>query len=323
MQNILMPTEENIPLATDKLLPLLSKILPSYTQNPEPLADLSIKILRPMDFTQTLTIVSDENLILALQSPLLSAKLLGINILSKASSSPSHTAALSALKSVVAALIRTWLSSPEVEVGEAATRVLGDLLEVDCECRKSFSSGLISRIKDLNLELEIPSGQGLLWRRIFHDQDIYKLLFSLTGECTSDSEECRLDKRQRTLAQGRLLRLLPRLSVLNFQMITQSHFPLIEQLYGNDASGLLPFAMINMVDKKDLLMHITLIIFFGELLSLMSRTTLSPSALALLSSHIKKAASNDFSLKDSLETTASDPRTPPELLDLLSRLAIA
>ncbi|TQS36736.1 hypothetical protein Golomagni_02804 [Golovinomyces magnicellulatus] len=313
---------EVLPIVAPKLLPLLTKILPSYPHNPKYLIELSTKLLRPIKFMEILNFVSVEDLLTALESPFPSAVLLGISVISKASWAPSHTAILSTLKPIVHAFIRTWLSSPDVEVGEAATRTLGDLLEMDCECRKELSPDLLSRIGNPYTSIDVPSGQGLLWRRIFQDQDIYILLYSLCTLNIEEPEKDHQDKRQKSLAQGRLLRLLPRLATLNFQIITCSQCPAVEQSRGIRPEGILSFAATEMVNKKDLLMHITLIIFFGELLSLMSKLTLSPSTLNFLGALVERVASEDISLKESLKATTSASETSPELLDLLSKLAV-
>lgn len=309
-----------MPLVMPRLLPLLTKLLPSYPKNPGILSELSEKLLRSLEFTQVLAVAPEESLLLALQSPFPAANLLGINIISKASWAPSHTAILSNMKPLVHALIRVWLGSPDVTVGEAATQTLGDLLEMDCDCRKGLSSSLITRVKDLTIGPDIPLGQGLLWRRIFQDQDIYKLLFSLCYLSSDENEESPLDRRQKSLAQGRLLRLLPRLATLNFQIITQSQFPMIEQTYIGQPSGILYFAATTMIDKKDLLMNMILITFFGELLSLLSKETLSSSNFTVLHSLVKELVSKDVSLKQSIDATMENPETAPELQELLSRL---
>ena len=90
-----------------------------------------MKLLRPVPFTQALTLASEDALIQALRSPAPAAAILAITVIAKAARSPGDTAILSIMKGVVENLIRTWLSTPYVEVGEKATKVLGDLLEVD------------------------------------------------------------------------------------------------------------------------------------------------------------------------------------------------
>jgi hypothetical protein len=310
-------TDSNIPPLIPRLLPNLSAILLTTKQDPAILASLSIKLLRPIKFTQALTLASEEALIQALVSPSPAAALLAITIIEKATRSPGDTAILSIMKGLVKNFVRTWLSSPYVEVGEKATKVLGDLLEVDCDRR--LSASLDTRMSGLQIASKMPPGQGLLWRRIFHDREIYELIFSL---CSSRrAGDAQLEPRQRSLAQARVLRVLPRLAVLDFITITKSQFPDVEKDFGAEEPGLLYFATIDMVDKEeDMLMHITLIDFFAEFLDVMSFTELTQPTVVYLAKLLKKATSEDPRLYKSLEAIAMNEETEPELRGLLVKL---
>ena len=195
----------------------------------------------------------------------------------------------------------------------------------------------------LQLASGMPPGQGLLWRRIFHDREIYDLLFNLCSFHTKGTGEGQLDERQKSLAQARLLRVLPRLAVLDFKTITHSHFPEIEQKYQVEEQGILYFAAVDMVNKvcvqslshrapyrvianfvasqeEDMLMHITVIDFFAEFLEVMSTTKLTKTTVDYLAVLMKKVASTDTTLYKSLEAMAMSPETAPELVDLLVKL---
>jgi len=154
------------------------------------------------------------------------------------------------MQGLVENLIFAWLSTPYVEVGEKATRALGDLLEVDCDRRSS--AGLDSKMSGLSISSGMPPGQGLLWRRIFQDHDIYNLILSLCSSTTTGTGIGQLDERQKSLAQARLLRILPRLAVLDFNTITRTHFPEVEKAYGINQPGLLYFATVDMVKSLSL-----------------------------------------------------------------------
>jgi len=168
-----------------------------------------------------------------------------------------------------------------------------------------------------------PPGQGLLWRRVFQDRNIYGLIFSLCSSKTVGAEEYQLDERQKSLAQGRLLRILPRLAALDFHTVTHTHFPEIEEQYGlqDGEHGLLFFAMVDMVDKQDILMHLNLIDLFIEFLEKMSTTELTQPTLDYLADLTKKVAGSDGALYKSLEAIAVSPDSPPELVDLLVKLS--
>lgn len=303
-----------------RLLPNLTQILLTYDKDPTIFASLSIKLLRPIKFTEALTLASEDALIQALESPAPSANILAITVLAKASRSPSDTAILSIMKGVVGSFVRRWLSTPHVEVGEKATQALGDLLEVDCDRRSS--AGIDTKMSGMQLA-GTPSGQGLLWRRIFQDRDIYGLIFSLCSSKTIGTGEEQLDERQKSLAQGRLLRLLPRLAAFDFHTVTRTQFPEIERQYGlqDGEHGLLFFAMVDMVDKQDILMHLNLIDLFIEFLEKMSTAELTQPTLDYLASLTKKVAGSDGALYKTLEAIGVSPDSPPELVDLLVTLS--
>jgi hypothetical protein len=303
-----------------RLLPNLTQILLTYDKDPTILASLSTKLLRPVQFTQALTLASEDALIQALRSPAPSANILAITVLEKASRAPSDTAILSIMKGVVENFVRIWLSTPHVEVGEKATQALGDLLDVDCDRRSS--AGIDTKMSGMQLA-GTPPGQGLLWRRIFQDRDLYGLIFSLCSFKTVGTEEDQLDERQKSLAQGRLLRILPRLAALDFHAVTHTHFPEIEERYGlqDEENGLLFFAMADMVDKQDILMHLNLIELFIEFLGKMSTTELTQPTLDYLASLTNKVDGSDGVLYKSLEAIAVSPDSPPELVDLLVKLS--
>jgi hypothetical protein len=315
-----LSTESNSAPLIPRLLPILTQILLSYPKDPAILASLSLKLLKYVPFTQALTLASEEALILALKSPAPSANLLALTIIHKAIRSPGDTAILSIMQGVILQYITTWLSTPHVEIGERATQALGDLLEVDCDHRNSAE--LTTKLSGLQLSSRMPPGQGLLWRRVFQDRQIYEKILELCSPKTTGDRDGQLDERQKSLAQGRLLRVLPRLAALDFAAVTHSKFGSIEADYGltDGEEGLLPFAALHMVDKKDMLMHYTLIDFVAELLRSMSMTDLSKSKLDYLANMTKEIAGNDRTMYQTLERLAVSPETPPELAELLAKL---
>ena len=205
-----------------------------------------------------------------------------------------------------------------MEVGEKATRALGDLLEVDCD-RRSINT----RMNGMDLASRTPPGQGLLWRRIFQDREIYEMIFSLCSFEAIGAGEGRLDERQKSLAQARLLRVLPRLAALDFHTISHTSFPDIEARYGlqQGEQGILWFAAADMVNKEeDMLMHITVIDFFAEFLEVMSTTEITQPTMDYLAALLKKVTQTDQTMYKSLELIAMNPESTPELIDLLVRL---
>jgi hypothetical protein len=175
----------------------------------------------------------------------------------------------------------------------------------------------------LEITYRRPPGQGLLWRRIFQDSEIYGLLFQLCSFETVGTGTGRLDERQKSLAQARLLRILPRLSALDFHTLSHTNFPDIERRYGlqSGEQGLLWFAATDMVNKEeDMLMHITVIDFFVEFLETISLTEISQQTMDYLGRLLGKVTATDQTMYKSLESIAINPESPLELVDLLVRL---
>lgn len=227
-----------------------------------------------------------------------------MTVLEKATKSPGDAAILARMNSIVTHFLIQWLSAPQVEVGEKGSRVLGDLLDVDCDTRPP--DGL--SVNGMEIAIRKPPGQGLLWRRIFYDRDVYELILSLWANHP-------LGIQQQSLAQGRLLRILPRLTALNFRAVTWSDFTDLNQKYAksNGNGGLLHFAALSMVDKEDMLLHLTLIDFFEALLSIQRVTPFSTYKIDTLKSLVRDATAQDNALKAAILTLPE--RTVPEEAD--------
>ncbi|OBR12906.1 hypothetical protein CH63R_05202 [Colletotrichum higginsianum IMI 349063] len=303
--------ETNIPPLLPTLLPNLTTILKTTPHDPSPIVSLTIKLLSPVPFTQTLQLADESSLIAALRSPAPSANLLALAILAKAASSPSDAALLSLMPRVLEELIRRWLSAPQVEVGEKATRVLGDILEVDCELPPPPAPSAPSTLGHELARRRHAPGQGRVWRRIFHDRDLFALVLSLArGQDPAD--DAALSPRQLSLAQGRVLRILPRLATLNIAEIAASPFP---DLTGSADSGLLQLAALHMVDKTDTLMHLNLVDFFETLMSVMRVAEHSHRTMGILRDVVRQANRNDDVLRMAL--LSLHDRTVPEESDAL------
>jgi DNA mismatch repair protein HSM3, N terminal domain len=313
--------DANTPPLTIRILPVLIQILTTYQKDPTTLVNLALKLLKPVSFTQALMLASEDSLVQALRSPSPSTNILAISVLEKAARSPGDTAILSIMREVVESFLRTWLSTPHVEVGEKAAKTLGDLLSMDCDLRSSAE--LDSKMHGLQITSRTPPGQGLLWRRIFHDREIYGALLELCSFKTVGSGDGQLNERQKPLAQARLLRVLPRMAALDFPTVSRTNFPDIERQYEihEGEQGLLWFAATDMVNKsEDMLMHITVIDFFAELLEVMSLTEITPRTMEYLARLLKKVTATDSTMYKSLESIVLNPESPPELVDLLVRL---
>lgn len=290
--------EDNIPPLLPTLLGPLTQILKSTTQDPTPLLSLTIKLLSPLTFTRLLTVADPPTILAALRSPLSGANLLALAIIHKAARTPADAAILSTLPEVVEELVRRWLEAADVGVGERASRVLGDLFQVDCEVVETQPvNGTDGTTGSELVRRQVP-GHGRLWKMILDTNEFLSLIVSLCSPSDDRTE------RQVSLSQGRLLRLLPRLATLNIRAITQSNLPrLLPVSVAGAANGLLQWAAFTMVDKSDILMHLSLIDFFETLISVMR---VSGNAVRekddLLKSLIRDATRNDAELKAAITT---------------------
>ncbi|KAF4125398.1 hypothetical protein GMORB2_4238 [Geosmithia morbida] len=274
-------TEDNIPPLLTALLPPLTTVLKSTTQDPTPCLSLTVKLLGPLTFARCLTIADPPSLTTALRSPLPGANLLALAVLHKAAASPADAAILSTMPDVFEDVLRCWLDAQDVGVAERAARVLGDVLEADCVVAPS----------QLNGATAIQPGHGRLWSLLLESRPTSTLIpRHATPSEQHPSDPPRTD-RQISLSQGRILRLLPRLASLNLAAIS-----------GSD-TALLPWAALAMVDRSDALMHLSLVDFFETLVSVMRvAPTRSSSSDATLSALVKAAVADDDKLVEALRT---------------------
>ncbi len=105
------------------------------------------------------------------------------------------------MPALFSAFLRRWLAAPQVEVGQKGGKVLGDLLDVDCELPPP---PLDSSHSQTQIVLRRSPGHGKLWQRLFREQETYSLLVALV---TAKHPDTRGDAKQLSLAQGQLLRI--------------------------------------------------------------------------------------------------------------------
>lgn len=290
-------TDANIPPLIPRLLPQLTTILKSYPDDPSILASLTSKLLDPVPFTHILSLTDEASLILALQSPAPSANILAMTVLEKAAKAPADAAILAGMKNLLAAFLHAWLISPDVSVGAKGSKVLGALLEVDSDLPLPASRE----------EITVPArtrtpGEGRLWRRMFSDKAISSIILRV---CSGQDAATRDDERQLTLAQGRLLRILPHLASLNFRAVSDISLRLDGDNVGAAAEerrSLLHFAALDMVNKRDRLMHLSLVDFFEAFVAAMSPhfSEPSPYKTETVRGLIRSATERDAILKEAL-----------------------
>ncbi|KAF3395844.1 hypothetical protein F1880_006798 [Penicillium rolfsii] len=277
--------ESTDPVVPATLLSQISVLLPVLREDPTPLTTLTSAACASFSFTEIRSVEPTINLIAGFKAPSEPINLLALSLLAKAGQSSSDAAIVAGDSELVAALVELWLSTSSTAVSQAALEVLWALLEVDSA--SPLEQGEYDHTGD-----DGRVGQGLMWRRIFTDKDVYGLLFGLCS--LSNDAPGELSKRERTVAQGRLMGLLVKAGRLNWDAISKSQLADVESKY--QSSSILHFAASQMVDLGDVLMHMTLLSFYRDLLdidapglvaraSVQSVSTFSSPALDFLIEH--------------------------------------
>ena len=237
------------------LLNGLSRLIVTLQQDPKPVTELiqNLAWSDSLTFSQVLSIEPPVNLVAGLSSPNADINITILTLIGKASLSSGDSGIIAASPEIVAALISLWLRTSETEVARKALEVLTSLLRVD---------GHINHVGD---KLgPIQQGQGLMWRRLFQDKDVYEIFFSICS-LKKVGQPGQPTAREKTIAQSRLLDFI--LEFPDYYHVVYSQVPKVEQEYGVIDGGLLDFAAEHMVDyKDDILMHATLIDFYTNYL---------------------------------------------------------
>ena len=299
----------------------MTEILKSTTQDPTPLLSLTIKLLSPLSFTRTLTIADPPSLEGALRSPLPGANLLALAIIRKAAKAPSDASILSTLPEVVGELITRWLETSDVGVGERAGKVIGDLLETDCELVGGETPSPLTGANGIEVVKRRVAGHGRLWRLILLSLPNLTTIESFCKFGASGPGNERRSVHQITISQGRLLRLLPRLATLNLGILSTSVLPdgfrVPATLAASVGEGLMQWAALAMVDKSDILMRLSLVDFFETIVSVMRVSPVSADMEDFTSRLVKAALRGDDELATALRTLPD--RTVEEEAESLRR----
>ena len=237
-----------------KVLQKGEQLLQTLHQDPRSLTRLLERDVQLIPFDELKSSISAEKLEEGLRSPSLPVQILCLAYITKAADSPSGAAFVATSSSLVQLLVRTWLATDSTEVTERALEALVALLVVD-----STESRTMVAAENKFGEVH---GQGLMWRRVFHDPRVYALLFQWTSLVRS-SHDLNIKKGQRdvTISQARLLDFVARIAEYDWTAITTSSLPDVERLYmrtatrSNPFGGVLRYAASNMIDSKDFLME--------------------------------------------------------------------
>ncbi|TIA34473.1 hypothetical protein D6C78_06834 [Aureobasidium pullulans] len=244
------------------LISQLSRILPVLQKDPTQPIQFLVLLLEPLSFSDVLGLNAAVDFVGGLNVAAVPYNRLMLALLNKAATNATDAATIAARPEVVTALVNLWLCTHEAGIAKQAGDVLLALLKVDHAVPPGAGD-----------EQSLPGhSQGLMWKRVFGDQDVYALIFSV---CTLKSVEgIDLSKSQKTLAQARLLEWLPEIGALNWNAITHAHHPEVEKRFTDGkGEGLLYFASSNMVDTADdVLMHRCLLEFYATLLKTITPT---------------------------------------------------
>lgn len=226
----------------------LSELIPNLEQDPSPVTNLIEILTRPQlyTFSRVLNIKPKVDFVSGLSTSSTPINLITLHLMQKASQNKADAGLAAASIDTMAALFKLWLSTPDTAVAQKALTVISALLHAD----------------GVQLQTE-PFHQSLVWRRVFRDRDIYGLIFSICSHTTA-GEEGQLSKRNKTVAQARLLDLLLK---IDCELVRNLQIPEIETRYGVKRGGIMEFAAVHMVNyEDDIIMHTTLIDFFADLI---------------------------------------------------------
>ncbi|KAL2219901.1 hypothetical protein M432DRAFT_286143 [Thermoascus aurantiacus ATCC 26904] len=251
-------TESTDRAVSAALLTRISQLLPVLREDPTPLTTLGIKATAYCSFSDIRSVDPPVNILAGIKARSPPVNLLALSLVGKAGKSPSDAAVVAGDPELVASLVELWLSTSVTEVAQAAFDVLWSLLEVD------HTSPLENGDKSSGNK-KAAGGQGLMWRRLFTDRKVYGLFFSICSLIDA-GQPGKLSKREKTIAQGRLMDLVAKAGKLRWDAVADSHIPDIESRY--HCTSLLHFTACQMVDTGDVLMHMTLLNFFRELLQI-------------------------------------------------------
>jgi hypothetical protein len=247
---------------------LLSKgeeMLQSLTQDPLYLTRLLEKVVPLIPFDDLRSVISPSKLEEGLNSPSIAIQLLCLAYFIRASDSPSGASYIASSSSLVQTLIQLWLSVENTEVSERALECIVALLAVDSPESSTFVAA--------DTGVGEAQGQGLFWRRLFHDTQVYSLFFLWTSLKKSKYDlKTKKGQQQVTISQARLFDFLRRTAVLDWATITTSTIPQVEADFipdlgsGQPYGGLLAYAASHMIDRSDFLMEVLRTDFFLKLL---------------------------------------------------------
>ncbi|KAF2645016.1 hypothetical protein P280DRAFT_419535 [Massarina eburnea CBS 473.64] len=296
---------------TSPLFLQIASLLPKLQQDPAPLVHFVTKFAEPYRFED----IKDIEFEIALHLQAAPFHSLILSLLAKATASSTDAQSLANRPTVVASIVRLWLCTDAAGIATQAEHLLTGLLRASKNEPVSVSGEA----------LQHDHGSGPMWRRLFNDRDINALYFHYTSLKTLTNPPLPLlNKRDKTISQARLLEWLPKVGALDWSAITTGHGIEVEREVGlAQGQGLLHYAALKMVDTEDdILMHMTLINFFRELIVTINAKPHHDSSLSLdfLKEHGIHKGIIDFHTSDEprLEHSFLAPQTAQYISDYAS-----
>ncbi|KAL6242641.1 hypothetical protein RBB50_010287 [Rhinocladiella similis] len=248
------------------------RLLQTLQQEPRPLTRLLERTVSLLPFDELKSTISTDKLQEGLTSPSISVQLLCLAYLRKAADSPSGASFVAASSPLVQCLLTTWLSSESTEVAERCLEAIEALLAVD-----SHTSATVIATNDRFAEAQ---GQGLLWRRIFTDPQVYSIMFEWTSLRVSNRDvNTKRGMQLVTISQARLFDCIARLANYDWASISTTTLPAVEAKFmeggveSQSYGGLLRYAASYMIDQRDVLMEVLRQDFFMKLLGLIQESS--------------------------------------------------
>ncbi|KIW17357.1 hypothetical protein PV08_04549 [Exophiala spinifera] len=253
-----------------RLLATGERLLQTLQQEPRPLTRLLERTVSLLPFDELKNTISAEKLQEGLTSSSISVQLLCLAYLRKAADSPSGASFVAASSPLVQCLLTTWLSSENTEVAERCLEAIEALLAVD-----SHTSFTVLATRESVAEVQ---GQGLLWRRIFTDPQVYSILFEWTSLRVSKRDvKTKKGMQLVTISQARLFDCIARLANYDWAAISTTTLPAVEAKFADGGAddqpygGLLRYAASHMIDQRDILMEVLRQDFFMKLLGVIQQ----------------------------------------------------
>ncbi|RMZ71625.1 hypothetical protein GMOD_00006761 [Pyrenophora seminiperda CCB06] len=234
----------------------IAALLPTLQQDPSRLTHFILKLAEPYRFED----IKDVDFEIGLNLQATPFHALILTLLEKATASSTDSQALANRPAVMLAIVRLWLCTQDAGVANQAEHLLIALLQV-------------SKNEPVSMDGKSALhtyGTGPMWRRLFSDRDISSLYYHYTSlkQLTSPPLPL-LNKRDKTIAQARLLSWLPRVAAMDWNAVVSTYGLDVErEVELKEDQGLLHYAALKMVNTHDdMLMHMTLIQFYSLLIT--------------------------------------------------------